>query len=144
MSPNAIEEGRPLILISVEGRGDVRTTRVLLAHGADINGMGNVHRTALMEASNGGDVTTVKFLLRHGADPNIANSAGRTALFHLTTGGRNDATALEIARLLVTAGADPCHRDKAGEMAATDRQGAPFGPAGQDIAESCRLGKAAP
>jgi hypothetical protein len=137
-APNAAEGGRPLILIAFEGPGGIVSAEILLRHGADINAMGAIQRTALMEAAEGPVLERVEYLLRHGADPNIEDSEGQTALFYLNSdnGNGNGGYALGIARMLVMAGADPCHKNKVGKPPEW-REQAPLSVAGQYLADAC-------
>jgi ankyrin repeat protein len=59
--------------------GDLDAAEVLLAHGADINALGEDDDTPLHRAVAGDKSEMVRFLLRHGADPKIKNRYGNTA-----------------------------------------------------------------
>ena len=63
-------------------------------------------RTALMVAVEKSDLASVHLLLRHGADPNVTERADGTALCRFQT------DAPEIARELISAGADTQHRSE--------------------------------
>lgn len=82
--------------------GDLEKTRLLVAHGADVNAKSDDHRTPLMIAARRpGAVKIVKFLLDKGADPNPTTVpvAESSPLLEALTGG-DDA----IVRLLIQRG----------------------------------------
>jgi ankyrin repeat protein len=56
--------------------GDVTAAAVLIAHGADVNALGEDGDTPLHRAVAGDKTEMVKFLISHGADPNICNRYG--------------------------------------------------------------------
>lgn len=108
---------------------------VLLRHGAQVNARSATGWTPLHNACNTAAGTRVaRLLLKHGADPNATDTAGRTPLFHLaiksTTSSSNvpqeiqghlrhiarqkQAQALALAKLLLSAGANPRVRDATG------------------------------
>ena len=54
---------------------DLAKTRVLLAHGADVNAVSTDFRTALIAAAGRpGGASVVKLLLDHGANPNLTTT----------------------------------------------------------------------
>ena len=94
---------------------DIETTEVLLGTGVDVNEAGSGGTTALYVAISGGNIPYAEFLLERGADPN--GGPGMTALHLVASGGAGDvraehgelggAATLELARRLMTHGADP-------------------------------------
>jgi len=83
---------------------DLEKTRLLVAHGADVNAKSDDHRTPLMIAArHPGAVKIVKFLLDNGANPNPTTVpvAESSPLLEALTGG-DDA----IVKLLIQRGAD--------------------------------------
>jgi ankyrin repeat protein len=83
---------------------DLEKTRLLVAHGAEVNARSSDMRTPLMIAARRpGNVAAVKFLLEHGANPNpnAHPDAESTPLIEAATAG--DAASLE---LLLAHGAD--------------------------------------
>lgn len=77
---------------------------LLLEHGADLHAVDRDGRTALHQAAHRKRAPLVALLLEHGAKVGLQNREGWTAL-HYACRGRN--SSLEIARLLIDAGADP-------------------------------------
>ena len=61
-------------------RGEVEDIEVLLAHGGNVNLIGDIGNTPLHESSLAGRVNVVKKLLELGADPSIKNEFAQTAL----------------------------------------------------------------
>jgi len=138
VSPDSMEEGVPLIVIAIEGRGGINAAKILLKSGADINATGPHSDTALMSMSGRGSVEGVKFMLENGADPNIESAAdGSTALSLVTVNG-DGSDALAILRMLVAAGADPCHKNHKGMRAQQNPPGYAPGLLGRYIDEECR------
>ncbi|MEZ0226840.1 MAG: ankyrin repeat domain-containing protein [Alphaproteobacteria bacterium] len=123
----------------------IRMAELLLKHGADVNGTDLQGRTNLSRAAWMGNAEAAQFLLDHGANPtivlngmtllhdalmqrepcakilkvlmtanpdvNVVNSRGMTPLFY--------AHEIEVARMLLDAGADPDHADNKGRTAWT-------------------------
>jgi len=97
--PLAIEQ-----LLSVAKSGDVKTVKLLLDAGVDVNARGTDGATALMNAAWGGSLEIVKLLIEKGADVNEKSSKDRpgfTALMCAASTG-----SLEITKLLLEKGAD--------------------------------------
>jgi ankyrin repeat protein len=75
---------------------DLAKTRVLVAHGADVNAMSGDFRTALIVAAGRpGAGPLVQFLLDHGANPNVA--AGSSPLIEAAIAGDADTVQLLLA-----------------------------------------------
>jgi uncharacterized protein len=97
--------------------GDVPTLRRLLAAGADIDQVGWLGRTPLIDAVNGGNIDAIRFLLDAGADANVADTGGTTPLLQaidvVCDGAHQDdpngrpEPSTEIVTLLLQYGADP-------------------------------------
>lgn len=85
----------------------------------------SVGTTPLVRAAKAGDVAAVRLLLAHGADPNLPNSVGITPLHAAAGTGstkldtrarvRSEAPGLEVARMLVAAGARVSDADRNGQ-----------------------------
>jgi len=73
------EDGKCSALISAVEGGSLRTVRVLLEHGADVN-LGRPGMTPLMRAAHKGSLALVDLLLAFGADPRLRDQEGKTAL----------------------------------------------------------------
>lgn len=153
-SPSAEPGGGPraaaqanAALLEAAFRGDADGVEALLAE-AEIDGMDEAGRTALMMASYDGHASTVRLLCEQKADPNIRDSNRRTALMYAASGPNPAAveillahgaevnvtdagegwTALmfaaaeghaDVVRLLLDSGASPDIRDIDGETALT-------------------------
>jgi ankyrin repeat protein len=91
------------------GRDDMIS--VLVAAGADIEATDAKGHSPLVLATYHGWETTSAVLLRHGANPNGMTASG-SPLMGVALKGH-----LAIARLLLSAGADPDHRNRAGQTA---------------------------
>ena len=72
--------GRVLPLTGAAFQGDNEAIRILLAHGARINGAERRGMTALMDAAYRGHRETALLLLAHGADASMVTMEGDTAL----------------------------------------------------------------
>jgi hypothetical protein len=113
-NPNATGAGGWTPLMAAAAEGHEGTVVVLLDAGADPNARNDLGRTALMYPSKYGLTALVKELLRHGAAPNIVptDDKGWTALMAAADSGH-----IETVRTLLSGGADPMARDKAGNAA---------------------------
>lgn len=128
---NRDDDGWTALMIACRIK-NTKAVKTLLENGADPNIPSDSGMTPLMLACNKGDLETVKILIKNGADPNISDEEGRTALMYLMEcldmaptqeekdKGENwphDATkedCLEIARILIDAGADIHAKDNKG------------------------------
>ncbi len=91
--------------------GDLEVLRLLIDKGSDINAPGLGRITALMEAgSHGSNAAMAKMLLARGADVNARDEEGYTALLSPVSYGD-----LVFLRVLIANGADPAHRNMAGQ-----------------------------
>jgi ankyrin repeat protein len=68
----------PLMAAAQSGR--IALVKLLLAHGANVNGTGECGYTALMEAVRRPDREIARLLLERGAKPNVQNENGDTAI----------------------------------------------------------------
>jgi ankyrin repeat protein len=75
-------------LVFAARQGDVESTKILLAAGADVNQQTAYGWTALLTATQNRHYTLALYLLDHGADVNLANAGGWTPLY-LATDNRN-------------------------------------------------------
>jgi ankyrin repeat protein len=81
-------------LAGAASHSHIAMMRLLLKHGAQINGQDHLG-TALMAAAYMGRLDAVKFLLRAGADPRARNAHGESAASIAAQAGN-----LDIARVL--------------------------------------------
>jgi ankyrin repeat protein len=88
--------------------GSLETMRLLLDHGADVNGRSALNATALMWAVT--DLAKVRLLVDRGADVNATADSGRTPLM---LAAASDGSS-EIVRLLLSNGAKPQQVDSSG------------------------------
>lgn len=96
-----IPQGGNSALMFAARTGDIASTRLLLAAGADVNDADAWGVSAMVLAAHSGYTELVQFLLEQGADPNSA-TAGFTAL-HAAVMRRDE----KMAGELLAAGADP-------------------------------------
>jgi RNA polymerase sigma factor (sigma-70 family) len=117
---NAHNGWTPLHLAAHYGHLDV--VRMLLDHGADIEAVSQnaIANTPLSAAAWGDHRDIVAALLDHGAQVDAPNAWGSTALRRAVDAGRE-----ELARLLLSRGADPLRADSAGltPLAAAEQMG---------------------
>jgi len=92
-------------LDTIVDSSDLRTLSLLLDAGADIDTISDEGYSLLMHATEAGDLDRVRFLLGKGANAN-ATSTGEAALLKAISLDH-----IEIAKLLLKAGADPNQRD---------------------------------
>jgi len=102
--------------------GDLESTKILVAAGADINETTEYGWTPLLTATNNRHYQLATWLVEHGADVNLQNKGGWTPLY-LATDNRNieggdypvarpDMNDLEFITVLLDHGADPNLRAK--------------------------------
>ncbi len=103
-------------LVFAARQGDIESVKVLLEHGAEVNGQTEGGWTALLAAVQNRNYKLAQLLLEHGADPKIQNKGGWSPLY-LATDNRNieggdyptrkaDMDHLAIIELLIERGAD--------------------------------------
>ncbi len=94
--------GRPLMMAAKKYRG-LETVKLLVAHGAKVNGADQYGRTALIMAARYGRIETVRFLLSQGAQPNAESimQKWKTPLIAARLRGHED-----VVSLLLEAGAE--------------------------------------
>ena len=91
---------------SWEATERVRTVKILVEHGADIDAKGRLGGNAMQAASYNGQAKIVAFLLRKGADVNSYGGEYGTALIAACCTFGEEEEALETAKVLITNGAD--------------------------------------
>jgi uncharacterized protein len=111
--------GKPAIVYAA-AKGAKRIVQMLLDAGVDVNATYDANLTVLMWAAGHADnapeaegLSTVSLLIERGARVNERDDRGRTPL--MIAVGQNH---VDIARALMTAGADASLRDNAGKSAA--------------------------
>jgi len=102
---NAVDSGQTLLIRAAQN-GHIEMMRLLLGHGADVNGRDDRGRTALMVAAGSDDVDMVELLLSKGADVNLKDNDGFTAWSGSeVVGGSKDPKYVRMRHLLRQAGA---------------------------------------
>jgi len=92
---------RNTVLMESAGRGQLESVKLLLQHGAQLEGCDNNGHTALNRAANSGQSNVVRYLIQHGANVNVTNERGWTALMQAV-----EFNQLESVQLLIEGGAD--------------------------------------
>ena len=110
-------DGGELTALSYAARGnDIESAKILLAAGADVNGVTGYGWSPLLIATQNRNYKLGAFLLENGADPNLANKGGWVPLY-LATDNRNiengdypvrkpDMDHLDFIKLLLDKGAN--------------------------------------
>jgi uncharacterized protein len=104
-------------LVFAAREGDLESTKILAAAGADVNQTTEYGWTPLLTAANNRHYLLAKWLVEHGANVNLANKGGWTPLY-LATDNRNieggdypvpqpDMDHLEFIKVLLDHGANP-------------------------------------
>jgi ankyrin repeat protein len=75
-------------------KGELEDIEVLVAHGGNVNLIGDIGNSPLHEASLAGRVLVVNRLLELGADPSIRNEFAQTALDMALSGNHADIVAI--------------------------------------------------
>lgn len=102
----------PWLLAGARGRAEM--LRRMIPKGPDFSLRNRYGGNALIPACHYGHVDTVKLLLSTKIDVNHVNNLGWTCLLEIVILGDGGADHVEIARLLLAAGADPNITDKDG------------------------------
>ena len=95
---------------------NAKEVKLLLTHGADPSLPDEQNQLALFLATEFGEKEIVKQLLEYKTDPNQKNSYGDTALFKTSATWRKSKASLQIAELLLDAGADPNLANETGNL----------------------------
>jgi len=114
--PQPKDGGQLTALVFATRANDLESVKVLLAAGADVNGITGYGWSALLVATQNRYYKLGAYLLDHGADPNLANKGGWVPLY-LATDNRNiengdypvrkgDMDHLEFIKLLLDKGAN--------------------------------------
>jgi ankyrin repeat protein len=87
--------GRPLMMAAKKYNG-LETVKLLVSHGADVNGADQYGRTALIMAARYGRIETVRFLLSQGANPNAESGMEKwkTPMIAAQLRGHHDVVAI--------------------------------------------------
>lgn len=94
-------------------RDKIENVELLLKYDADVNIVNNDNETPILTAVlYGGKQEVIELLIRYKADINIANNSGKTPLFYAIE--KNN---LDIAKILILAGADATIKDLEGNSA---------------------------
>jgi len=101
-------------IIADDRTGGDSLVTMLIEHGADVNRPDEYGHTPLMWSVGLGSERLTELLLRDGADPRQCRPDGTTVL-HVAAHSEASAT---VARMLLTAGADPLARDREGKTPA--------------------------
>lgn len=99
-------------LLYAAAAGHVRSLRLLISKGANINSAGSQGTTVLMEAASGGHVEVIDTLLDLGAAVDTQDAQGFSALMYAAFNGRENSVALLLKR-----GANKALRNHSGETA---------------------------
>ena len=105
------QQSRNQQLLQAAKIGDIKRTKNLIKHGADVDAKGRYGWTALYLATKYNHVKTVQLLLDNGADVNARNNNGSTALQRAV-----DNKHVEIVQLLLSKGADVNAKDNSGRI----------------------------
>ncbi|MBM3737643.1 MAG: hypothetical protein FJW39_17830 [Acidobacteria bacterium] len=94
--------------------GRVDVVRMLIDRGADVNAAAGTGVPVLSMAAARSETEVARILLRHGARVSQADAGGNTPLMFAAM---NETPNTELLSVLLAAGADPNHANKAGEAA---------------------------
>ncbi|MFM7603076.1 MAG: ankyrin repeat domain-containing protein [Pseudanabaena sp.] len=100
--PNAQEQNGETALMIASANNHVKIVKLLLSHGANVNGGSWIVGYPLMEASREGHLEIAKLLLEKGADVNIMSDEGFTALDAAIVKNQ-----IEVVQFLLNKGANP-------------------------------------
>ncbi len=117
--------GRTPLLIAAAYPGNLKTVKLLLERGGDVNDKDRVGEACLTSAAKRGDAAMVKFLLEKGADVNAVSFLGRAAVAWAAEEGN-----FETLKLLVDAG---------GAKNPQQLHTALFNAAGREVTDAVRL-----
>jgi len=88
----------PSALDGAVSRGNVPLARLLIAHGADVNGQNVLGDTLLMDACRFGKTAVVRLLLDHGASLSLCDGRGKTALYTAQTSRHSRLALIQILK----------------------------------------------
>jgi ankyrin repeat protein len=109
----ALSSNRETALARAVGAKQYDCVTLLLDRGAKIDRSTDAGGPPLIYAAGGDDLRMVKQLLHRGANVNSTDDYGNTALIAATSSN----VSAEIVRVILTAGADPNHKNQQGESA---------------------------
>jgi hypothetical protein len=105
---------RAVRMMRAEGDIGFTTSKMLLAHGANVNAKNAEGEAPIHEPCRAGSLPIVQLLLQHGADANLLNSSFLTPLHLLCQRASYTAEDLWVLQELLAHGAAPSRRDAYG------------------------------
>ena len=108
VADEVVKEQWELVNARIE-KGKEAVAKLLVNHGADIDGLHGSHGTRLMKAAHAGDERAVRMLLTAGADPNVYLEGGKPRPHYEPGSPLHEAVCHNetLVKMLLDAGADP-------------------------------------